>query len=104
MSQPASPSEQLQRLEQLVPLCDSVRKGTEYATALAQARGEVLKAANLPVRLESLEPALRLLKGSPQLSSRELTPDLEKLEVAGHHLEQCASTETLKDARFWVKD
>ncbi len=104
MSDPASASEQLQRLEQLVPLCDSIRKGTEYATALAQASGEVLKAATLPVRLESLEPALQLLKGTQQLSPSELTPDLEKLEVAGHHLEQCANTETLKDARFWVKD
>jgi hypothetical protein len=101
---PASGSEQLQRLEQLVPLCESIRKGTEYAAALAHASGEVLNAAALPVRLESLEPALRLLRGTQQMSPSEFMPDLEKLEVAGHHLEQCASAETLKDARFWVKD
>jgi len=104
MSNPVSAREQLERLEQLVPLCASIRKGTEYASALAQASGEVLKAAVLPERLESLEPALSLLGGTEQLSAAEIKPDLDKLEIAGHHLEQCVSTEALKDARFWVKD
>jgi hypothetical protein len=104
MSNPLSAREQLERLEQLVPLCTSIRKGTEYASALAQAGGEVLKAAALPGRLESLEPALSLLGGTEQLSAEEIKPDLDKLEVAGHHLEQCVSTEALKEARFWVKD
>src|SRR5947208_2919086 len=104
MSHTASPSEQLQRLEQLVPLCNSISKGAEYGTALAQATREVLKAAALPGRLESLEPVLRLLGGTQHLHAGELIPDLEKLEVAGHNLEKCASTEALKDARFSVKD
>jgi hypothetical protein len=104
MTQPPSPGDQLQRLEELVPLCNSIRKGTEYAAALAQATGEVRKAAAAPNRLESLEPALRLLKGTQQISADELIPDLEKLEVAGHNLEQCASSEALKDARFAVTD
>jgi hypothetical protein len=104
MSNTISAREQLERLEQLVPLCNSIRKGAEYASALAQANGEVLKAAVLPGRLESLEPALSLLGGTEQLSAAEIKPDLDKLEVAGHHLEQCVNTEALKEARFWVKD
>ena len=86
MSQPASASEQLQRLEQLVPLCESIRKGTEYAIALAHARGKVLNAAALPVRLENLEPALRLLKGAPQLSTRSLSEkDFRSLRSGQSH-------------------
>jgi hypothetical protein len=104
MTQPTSPSDQLQRLEELVPLCDSIRKGTEYGGALAQASGEVLKAAAAPNRLESLKPVLRLLKGTQHVPTSELIADLMKLEVAGRNLEQCASTEALKDARFSVKD
>lgn len=104
MSHVASASEQLQRLEQLVPLCDSIRQGTEYGAALAQATGEVRKAAVLPGRLESLDPALRVLQGSEQLPVGDLIADLNKLEAAGRHLERCVNTEALKDARFSVKD
>lgn len=104
MSNVGSASDQLQRLEQLVPLCDSIRKGAEYGVALAQATGEVLKAAALPDRLESLEPALRVVGGTQQLPAGDLIPDLEKLEAAGRTLEQCVNTEALKDARFSVKD
>jgi hypothetical protein len=104
MSHVASASERLQRLEQLVPLCEAIRKGAEYGAALAQATGEVRNAAALPGRLENLEPALRALQGTQYLPAGDLIPDLEKLEVAGRNLEQCASTEALKDARFSVKD
>jgi hypothetical protein len=104
MSRPAQMNSPLQRLEELVPLCSSIRRGTEYGAALTQATGEVLKAATVPDRLESLEPVLRVLKGTQQLCSGEVLPDLEKLGSAGHQLEQCASTEALKDARFSVRD
>jgi hypothetical protein len=99
-----SAGERLQRLEQLVPLCDSIRKGGEYRAALAQATGEVRNAEALPGRLESLEPALRILQGTPQLPTGDLLTDLQKLETAGRNLQQCVNTEALKDARFSVKD
>jgi hypothetical protein len=104
MSQVPSPHERLQRLEQLVPLCESIRKGSEYAAALAQATAEVSKAAGLPSRLESLEPALRELQGNKHLPAGDLIRDLDTLEAAGHNLEQCVNAESLKDARFSVKD
>ncbi len=104
MSQVPSAQGRLQRLEQLVPLCESIRKGAEYATALAQATAEVSKAAGLPGRLENLEPALRELHGTQHLPVGDLIPDLDKLEAAGRNLEQCVNTESLKDARFSVKD
>src|SRR5262245_1662373 len=104
MNQSPSANEQLQRLEQLVPLCSAIRKGTEYRGALAQATGGVLKASSVPGQLENVEPVLRLLRGTPQLSAYELVPDLEKLQIGGSNLEQSASTEALKDARFAVKD
>lgn len=104
MTQSASRSDPLQRLEALVPLCDSIRKGTEYAAALAQARGEVLKAAAVPDRLESIEPVLRLLKGTQHIRAGDLLADIEKLEHAGYTLEQSASAEALKDARFSVRE
>ena len=104
MSHDCADGDRLQRLEQLVPLCESIRKGTEYRTALAQATSEVKKAATLPGRLESLEPALRVLRGTHQLPAGDLIPDLEKLEAAGKILEQCVNTDALKDARFSVTD
>jgi hypothetical protein len=96
--------DRLQRLEQLVPLCESIRKGSEYRAALAQAATEVRRAASVAERLESLEPALRLLKGTPYLSAADLAADLEKLIGAGHSLERCVNTDALMDARFSVKD
>jgi hypothetical protein len=96
--------DRLQRLEQLVPLCESIRKGSEYRAALAQAASEVRGAATLPERLESLEPALHLLQGTQYLPPEDLTADFERLEAAGHALEQCVNTDALKDARFSVKD
>lgn len=104
MTELASPSDQLGRLEALVPLCSSIRKGREYGTALAQATSEVFKASDVLARLENLEPALHLLKGTPQMPTAELILDLEKLQVAGHHLEHSASTEALRDVRFLVRD
>jgi hypothetical protein len=104
MSSVASANERLQRLEQLVPLCAQIRQGTEYGAALAQAAGEVRKVAALPDRLESLEPALRVLQGTQHLPVDDLLPDLKKLEAAGRSLEKSVNAEALKDARFSVKD
>jgi hypothetical protein len=104
MSEAAGIADRLQRLEQLVPQCESIRKGAEYGAALAQATSEVRRAAPLPGRLESLEPALRVLKGTKYLPAGDLVPEFEKLETVGRNLEQCVNTDALKDARFWVKD
>jgi hypothetical protein len=104
VSHVAAEGDGLLRLEQLVPLCESIRRGTEYGTALAQATGEVQKAAALPGRLESLEPVVRMLQGTPHLPARDLLADLEKLAAAGHSLERCVNSDSLKDAHFSVKD
>jgi hypothetical protein len=104
MSLAGADADRLQRLEQLVPLCESIRKGSEYRAALAQAASEVRKAATLPPRLESVEPALQLRDGAHYLPSTDLVIDLEKIEAAGHALEQCVNTDALKDARFSVKE
>src|SRR5262245_14843050 len=97
-------TDRLERLEQLVPLCESIRKGGEYRAALAQAVSEVRTAATLPGRIENVEPALQLLQGGQTLSVKDLTVELEKLQAAGHALAQSVNTDALKDARFSVKD
>jgi hypothetical protein len=94
----------LQRLEQLVPFCDSIRKGGEYRAALAQAANEVKKAATVPARLQNLEHALRLLRGTPHLSASDVHVELDTLFIAGRSLEQSVDTEALKDTRFSVKE
>jgi hypothetical protein len=104
MSSVAPANERLERLEQLVPLCAQIRQGTEYGAALAQAAGEVGKAAALPDRLEKIDPALRALQGTQHLPSGDVRQDLDKLEVAGRTLEKSVNTEALRDARFSVKD
>jgi hypothetical protein len=104
MSHVGTDGDRLLRLEQLVPLCEPIRKGAEYGTALAEATGEVRKAEALPGRLESLEPALLTLARTQHLPASELIPDLEKLEGAGYTLEQCVNADALKEARFAVKD
>jgi hypothetical protein len=97
-------SDRLERLEQLVPLCDSIRKGGEYRGALAQAANEVKKAAIVPARLESLEHALRLLHTTHHLSATDVGVELDKLFTAGRSLEQSVDTDALKDTRFSVKE
>jgi hypothetical protein len=94
----------LQRLEQLVPLCESIRRGSEYRAALAQAVSDVRRAADVPTRLEGVEPALRLLQGTEHLPLKEVVSDLDQVEAAGSALEQCVNTEALRNARFAVKD
>lgn len=96
-------TDRLTRLEQLVPLCGSIRKGTEYATALAQATSEVQKAEALPDRLANLEPVLRVLAKTTHFSANEIAPDLDKIIGAGRELERCVNAETLRDARFGVQ-
>jgi hypothetical protein len=51
-----------------------------------------------------VEPALRLLHATEFLPSEEVVTDLQKLETAGHALQQCVNTESLRDARFAVKE
>lgn len=96
-------TDRLTRLEQLVPLCGSIRKGTEYASALAQATSEIQKAEALPDRLANLDPVLRVLAKTTHLSANEIAPDLDKIVGAGRELEQCVNAETLRDARFGVQ-
>jgi hypothetical protein len=94
----------LARLEQLVPLCGWIRQGEEYKAALAQATSEVQKAGVLPERIENVGPVLHALHGSPQFPAKEVALDLDKLETAGHTLQQCVNAKALRDARFAVAD
>jgi hypothetical protein len=96
-------AEQLLRLEMLVPLCESIRKGTEFGTALAQAQAEVQRAAILPDSLERLQPIVEKLRETPYLPSEDVGRELAAVTKAGRALERCVDTETLKDARFEVK-
>jgi hypothetical protein len=104
MNQIDATSDRLQRLEQLVPLCESIRKGSEYRAALAQAAGEVRQASTLTSRLASTDAPLRLLCETEHVSRADLIADLEKVETAGRALQQSVNTEALRDARFSVKD
>lgn len=104
MSAMTSAIDQLQRLEQLVPMCESIRRGTEYVAALSRAVTEVRKLDGVLQRIENLEPGLRMLRETDQPSSTEMIRDLEKLEAAGHGLQQCVNAEALKDVRFSVRD
>jgi hypothetical protein len=104
MSSPETDAEKLFRLERLVPLCDSIRRGTEYTSALEQATAEVKKAATLPDRLEILEPAIAVLGGTSYLPKDDVSRELETVARAGRALQKCVDAETLKDARFDVKE
>ncbi len=104
MTDMVADTDRLQRLEQLVPFCESVRKGGEYQAALAQAASEVKGAVAIPARLENLQHALRLLRGTPHLPTADVNAELDKLSGAGGSLEHSVDTETLKDARFSVKE
>ncbi len=104
MSQTGLHGTGLQRLEQLVPQCKAIREGAEYGAALSQATNEVAKAATIPARLENLEPAIRALRGTSHMTSRDTVLELDKLEAAGHALERCVNTDALAEARFSVKD
>jgi len=95
--------ENLSRLERLVPLCDSVRKGAEYASALAQATGELLQAATLPNRLDELAPVVKMLSGTSYLPADDVGRELATMTKAGRALEKCVDTENLREARFEVK-
>ncbi len=104
MNDAMTPAGKLQRLEQLVPMCGAIRKGTEYSAALNQAKNEVIGAEILPNRLESLEHALYVLKDTNYLAPADLVVDLEALENSGQSLEQSVDTDALQDAHYWVKD
>jgi len=104
MNESTSMVNRLQRLEQLVPQCEAIRKGAEYGNALTQATNEVKGAAVLPDRLERLEPALRILQGTQYLPAADLVPDIETLERVGGTLSRSVNTDALQDVRFWVKD
>lgn len=94
----------LLRLEQLVPLCESIRKGSEYGAALSQASNAVQNLADVPRRLQSLRPAVPVLRQSEHLAPGDLLADIEKLENAGRELEQCSNLDALRDARFSTGD
>ncbi len=94
----------LLRLEQLVPLCEAIRKGAEYGGALAQASSVVQSVADVPDRLENLGPLVLVLRKSGHLAPRDLLVDIEKIENAGRALEKCVNVEELRDARFSAGD
>jgi hypothetical protein len=104
VSQPLTEQDRLLHLERLVPLCETIRKGTEYGTALAQAISEVKNAESLPNRLKSLEPTVKMLVGTSHLPAAELEAELAGIAKAGRTLEKSVDTESLKDARFSVKE
>ena len=83
MSQLPTEQEKLFHLERLVPLCETIRKGTEYGTALAQATSEVKNAESLPERLKSLEPTVKMLIGTSHLPAAELEAELGAVTKAG---------------------
>lgn len=103
MNSPPTDAENLLHLERLVPLCDSIRKGAEYITALEQATAEVQRAATLPDRLEKLEAAIDVLGGTPFLPKDDVSRELETVTKAGRAIEKCVDAEKLRDARFDVK-
>lgn len=104
MNQISTEQQRLLDLERLVPLCEAIRKGTEYVTALAQATSEVKNAESIPDRLQSLEPAVTMLAGTPHLPIVELRTELATLTKTGRALEKCVDATALKDARFSVKE
>jgi hypothetical protein len=104
MSQLPTEQDRLFHLERLVPLCETIRKGTEYATALAQATSEVKNADSLPDRLRSLQLTVKLLVGTSHLPVAELDAELAAITKAGRAIEKCVEAESLRDARFSVKE
>lgn len=104
MTQPSTEQEKLLDLERLVPLCDAIRKGAEYGTALAQATSEIKTAESLPERLRRIEPTVKMLVGTQHLPATELKTELVTLTKTGRALEKCVDAETLKDARFSVRE
>jgi hypothetical protein len=54
--------------------------------------------------LEILEPAIEVLGGTQYLPKDDVSKELEAVTRAGRALEKCVDAETLKDARFDVKE
>lgn len=104
MSHIPTEQEKLSDLERLVPLCEAIRKGSEYEAALSQATSEVKNAQDIPDRLKALEPAVSMLVGTPYLPSAELEVELVILTKTGTVLETSVDVQALKDARFSVKE
>jgi hypothetical protein len=104
MSQISTEQERLFDLERLVPLCEAIRKGSEYETALGQATSEVNSAQSVPDRLKALESAVSMLVGTSYLPTAELEVELTTLTKTGKVLETSVDAQALKDARFSVKE
>src|SRR5262245_5951373 len=103
MTENQTEADNLLHLERLVPLCDSIRKGNEYAVALSEAASAVQLAESLPSRLDRVAPVVELLSQTEFLPRDEVARELAALAKIGHSLTKSVDAAKLREARFEIK-
>ncbi len=101
---PSTDLERLAQLERLVLLAGAMKKGVDYQVALSRATEEVRESAEVPERLDKIEPVLDALGRCAGLPAQDLKGEFATLAKAGRDLERAVDTLALRDARYPLQE